>query len=148
MKAAPGLMVLAVLGAASVAHAANGCRDATEFAPRLCPSVVPAVRSVVVTRNGQASSTQEQPWSDCARFKLTPRLVRRYFSRAWVVADPRGESAVERGPCEAEGNLRLADGRTGHWRIEQVGTATLLLSSGGAPITLLCTQCSFAPFRR
>lgn len=139
-------LVLAALFATALARADGGCVTATEFAPRLCPTQLPVVRSVRVEKQGQRSAGPAEPLVDCSKFRLSPKLVRRYFARAQRVADDRGEAAVDRGPCDAEGTLRFADGTRAHWRIEQVGTATLLRSGGTQPILLYCTRCRFRPF--
>jgi hypothetical protein len=138
--------LLGVVGLVGPALAEGGCLDATATTPRLCPADLPAVRSVQVQKQAQVSSAQAQPYSDCSRFRLSAANVRRYFARAQRVEDDRGESAVDRGPCEAEGTLRFADGTRAQWRIEQVGTATLVREGSGERITLFCTLCRFRPF--
>ena len=140
-----GLMWAALL-ATALARADAGCVAATEFAPRLCPAQLPAVRSVRIEKQGQRSAGAAEPSVDCRRFRLSPPLVRRYFTRAQRVEDDRGEAAVDRGPCQAEGTLRFADGTRAHWRIEQVGTATLVRSGSQQALTLYCTRCRFKPF--
>jgi hypothetical protein len=138
------LLAAAFLTAASAARAA--CTEATEFEPRLCPAHLPAIRVVTIERNALQTGTEPQHDSDCSRFVLTPKLVQRFFRRARRVEDIRGEEAVERGPCQAEGRLRFADGRSARWMIEQVGTGTLWIGSS-PPITLHCPNCDFRPFR-
>lgn len=140
--------VVCLLGTTTAVHAEGGCLDATATTPRLCPADLPAVRSVRVEKQAQATSAQAQPFSDCSRFRLSSATVRRYFARALRVEDNRGEHAVDRGPCEAEGTLRFADGSQAQWRIEQVGTATVVREGSSERITLFCTRCRFAPFVR
>lgn len=148
MKAARTLAAMVLVCTATAACCADVCRPATEWVPRICPIKLPQVRSVAVTPDAQDAGAQAQPWADCSRFRLTPSLVRRYLSRAWLVDDPRGESAVDRGPCSAEGTVTWTDGRVAHWRIEQIGTATLSMGNGEQVLTLLCLRCGFPPFRR
>lgn len=136
-----------LLSLAGSAWAAPACRPATEFMPRLCPAGLPAVRQVHIERNAAASTPDAPTFSDCARFRMTPHLVRRYLRQAWRVSDDAAEHAVDRGPCEASGTLRFADGRRARWRIEQVGTATLVIGKQ-APVILACPDCRFAPFGR
>lgn len=128
-------LVLCLAATTGCIAAGATCREATEFVPRLCPSGLPAVAALKV----------EWPRA-CASFALGPRGARRFFARAWKLDDPRGEGAVERSPCTADGTLRLADGRTAKWRIEQIGTATLVFDATGERLTLLCPECHFAPF--
>ena len=127
------------------AFAADGCRPATEFTPALCPAHLPAIRSVRVERDRLRSTMAPDVNVDCKRFRLTGAAVRRYLGQAWRVSEANVEHAVDRGPCEAQGRLQLADGRSGRWRIEQVGTATLWLGQAPA-LTLYCPDCDFAPF--
>jgi hypothetical protein len=140
-----GLMGAALL-ASALARADGGCVAATEFTPRLCPAQLPAVRSVRVERQGQRSAGAAETGLDCRRFRLSPPLVRRYLAHAQRVEDDRGEAAVDRGPCQVEGTLRFADGTRAQWRIEQVGTATLMRDGSTQAITLYCTRCRFKPF--
>jgi hypothetical protein len=136
---------LLVCGAA-FAHAEGGCIEATETDPRLCPAELAAVRQVRVQHQGRPGNGAPEPLVDCRRFVLTPAMVRRYFARAMRVEDNRGEHAVDRGPCEAEGTLRFADGTRAWWRIEQAGTATLLMDGSSESMTLYCNRCRFKPF--
>jgi hypothetical protein len=102
--------------------------------------------AVTIERNALQTGSEPQPYSDCSRFVLTPKLVQRFFRRAKRVEDIRGEEAAERGPCQAEGRLRFADGRSARWMIEQIGTATLWIGAS-PPITLYCPNCDFRSFR-
>ena len=133
-----------LLGASCVAQAA--CTAATEFTPRLCTIHLPAIQRVTVERNSVNSGGQPQLFSDCNRFVLDTKSVRRFFRLAKKVEDDRGEHAVDRGPCQAEGHLRFSDGRSARWMVEQVGTGTLWIGSA-PPIILYCVACDFLLFR-
>lgn len=122
------------------------CQPRTEFVPSLCTISLPAITRVVVERDAQASSGDGAALSDCTRFRLSPRQVRRFLASARRIDDPNPEHAVDRGPCHAEGRVGFADGREGRWRIEQVGSATLAIGDA-APLALMCDRCNWPPFR-
>jgi hypothetical protein len=138
------LLVGLLICGSGLAHAEGGCVDATETDPRLCPAELPAVRHVRVDQQGRPSHVPPEPLVNCRLFVLTPNVVRRYFARAMRVDD--SEHAVDRGPCEATGTLRFVDGKQAWWRIEQVGTATLVFDGSSEAITLYCNRCRFRPF--
>ena len=152
------LAVLLTAAATATAHAdaskatkrssarAERCQPPTEFAPRLCTVPLPAITRVVVERDAQASSADSAVFSDCSRFKLSPRQVRRFFASARRIDDPNPEHAMDRGPCYAEGRVAFADGREGLWRIEQIGSATLSIGDA-ARLALMCVRCNWPPFR-
>ena len=152
------LAVLLTAGAATTAHAdaskatqrstaqAERCQPRTEFVPPLCTVSLPAITRVVVERDAQASSANAAVLSDCTRFKLSPRQVRRFFALARRIGDPNPEHVVDRGPCHGEGRVAFADGREGRWRIEQIGSATLSIGDA-APLALMCVRCNWPPFR-
>jgi hypothetical protein len=125
---------------------AERCQPRTEFVPPLCPVSLPAITRVVVERDAQASSADAAAFSDCTRFKLSPRQVRRFIASARRVDDPNPEHAIDRGPCHAEGRVAFADGREGRWRIEKIGSATLSIGDA-APLALMCVRCDWPPFR-
>jgi hypothetical protein len=140
------LMWCALLMGALPSSADDGCIKATEFEPRLCPTKLAAPRRVHIEKQGQACGGIEPLDSDCRRFQLSARTVRRYFSRAMRVPAEEGEHAVDRGPCWASGTVSFADGRRAWWRIEQVGTATLVFDGSNEAMTLYCNRCRFKPF--
>ncbi len=140
------LMLGALLVVAPPSYAEGGCIKATEFEPRLCPADLPALRSVRVVQQGQPSAGAEQADSDCRRFRLDTRTVRRYFARAMRVPAEEGEHTLDRGPCWASGTVSFADGTRAIWRIEQVGTATLVFNGSSERVTLFCKRCRFRPF--
>jgi hypothetical protein len=127
------------------ASRAEHCQPPSEFVPRLCTLSLPAIRSIVVELNARASAVDAVAFSECARFILSPRDVRRFFALARRVDDPHPEHALDRGPCYAEGRVAFVDGREGRWRIEQIGSGTL--SIGGAQLmALMCVHCNWPPF--
>ncbi|CAN7537031.1 hypothetical protein LJR039_003707 [Pseudorhodoferax sp. LjRoot39] len=125
---------------------AEHCQPRTEFVPALCTVSLPAIKRVVIERNARASPSDGAEPSDCSRFRLSPRQVRRFFALVRRIDDPNPEHAMDRGPCHAEGRVTFADGRTGHWRIEQTGSATLSVGND-APLALMCVRCNWSPFR-
>jgi hypothetical protein len=130
----------AVCGAAAhaaPAQAPQACKAATEFTPRLCRVVLPAVRRVVHDLPDAAATPE------CRSFRVSPPVLRRVVRGAWQVQDPRGEAALDRGPCAATGRLRFDDGRWARWRYEQVGTLSLWWEAQPAAprVDLLCTRC-------
>lgn len=103
------------------------------------------ISSVVVERDAQASGADSGVFADCARFKLSPRQVRRFLALARRVDDPSPEHALDRGPCFAEGRVVFADRREGRWRIEQIGSGTLSIGDSES-LALVCLRCHWPPF--
>lgn len=140
-------LILALLALSAVdCRAQTVCSKASEFQPELCPIKLPRITSVAITENGARSSPTAEPNLDCTRFKLKSTQVRQYFSRARQLKDPKdSHHTLDWLPCYASGTLRLADGKTATWVIEQSQTARLTLSD--APeISLYCPRCKFTPF--
>ncbi|MBZ8141129.1 hypothetical protein CLD22_14600 [Rubrivivax gelatinosus] len=123
------------------------CVEATEDMPRTCSSRLPGVAAVAVTEDRLPSAPDAERWADCQRFRVTAATVRRFVARARQVDDPRGEAALDRGPCHALGSLRFADGRRATWRLDQAGTMTLAFEDGDPSVNLVCARCAGAPFR-
>lgn len=140
--AVPVLLVLSALNC----HAQAVCSKASEFQPELCPIKLPRITAVEITENGARSSPGAEPNLDCSRFQLKPKQVRQYFSRARQLKDPKdSHHTLDWLPCYASGTLRLADGKTASWVIEQSQTARLTVA-GAAEISLYCPRCKFTPF--
>lgn len=137
-----GLAALVGVSACSVADA--GCTAATEFNPRLCDARPPPVRSVTVENNAIVSEQATEP-VDCSAFVLDAAAVRRYFVTARRVDASDPAHAVDWSACQATGTLRLVDGRSARWRIEQIGVARLSIA-GADPLVLYCPDCDFARF--
>lgn len=126
---------------------AERCWPRTEFVPALCTLSLPAITRVIVERDAQASSTDAALLSDCARFRLSPGQVRRFFNSAYRIDDPNPEHAGDLGPCHAAGRVTFADGRQGHWRIEQIGSGMLWVGDA-VPLAVMCVRCNWPPFRQ
>ena len=135
--------------AAALSAAAPGCTQATEDMPALCPAALPAIRKVVVERNGQTAWKETNPPTSCRHFTLTPHQVCAYFAQARLTDHRSVHYTLPESPCYASGKITFADGRTGQWTIEQFAIATLTFNGGDTshePITLYCPTCTKPPF--
>ncbi len=122
----------------SLLMAAAGCTAGTELTPPLCPTGLPAIRSVAVTRSGYAVGPVTDPSMRCSTFRPTAAQVRAYLTRAKRVPDLQSaDAAIDMVPCRARGTVRFADGRRGQWEVEQARFGNVTVA--GRPKVLLYT---------
>jgi len=135
--------VISLILAALVAQI--GCTPGTENEPPLCPTRLPAIRSITIEETGVRLYPDPDGPASCAGFRPTRAQVRRYLMRALTTDAMSAHATLDRSPCQANGRVRLADGRVARWTIElyRVGR----LDFPGQPSMLLyCPQCRERPF--
>jgi hypothetical protein len=99
---------------------AAGCTAGTEYTPPLCPTGLPAIRSITIERSGYAAGPVGDPSIRCSTFRPTPAQVRAYLTKARRVPDFRSADAtIDMVPCRARGSVTFANGRRGKWEVEQ-----------------------------
>jgi hypothetical protein len=86
-----------------------------------------AVASVVITENATKALAGKDMPDDCTRFVVTPQQIRQYFRRARPVSRRDFMHELDWSPCMAIGDLKLADGRTARWSVQQYGLGTLYI---------------------
>lgn len=132
---------------ANVALAGDNCSPPTEFQPALCPLRLPTISSVRIEENGAKSPAGEEVALDCSSFRLTPRAVRRYLTRARAANEDDAHHTLDWSPCYASGTVAFADGRSGRWSVTQSGIGSLAIQ-GGTSWFLYCPDCRRHPFRQ
>lgn len=122
----------------SLLMVAAGCTTGTELSPPLCPTRLPAIRSVAVTRSGYAVGPVTDPSMRCSTFRPTVAQIRAYLTQAKRVPDIQSADAtIDMVLCRARGTVRFADGRRGEWEVEQARFGNVTVS--GRPEMLLYT---------
>lgn len=134
-----------LLALASPAQA--GCTRGTEAEPPLCPTHLPALRSVTITATGARAYAEPDGPRSCAPFRPSMTQVRRFLVIARTTDARSADATLDRSPCFAGGVARFADRRTAVWRIEQLGMGTLTFA-GRPPMLLYCRTCRARPFIR
>jgi hypothetical protein len=112
-------------GAASQPANANYEDGALALKPR--PYKRSAVASVVIKENAAKALAGKDMPDDCTRFVVTPKQIRQYFQRAKPVSYQDFLHELDWSPCMATGELKLADGRSGLWSVQQYGLGTLYI---------------------
>lgn len=130
-----------------VAFAGDKCSPPAEFQPALCPLRLPAISSIRIEENGAKSPAEEETALDCSSFRLTPRAVRRYLTRARTANEDDAHHTLDWSPCYASGTVAFVDGRSGRWSVTQSGIGSLVIE-GGASWFLYCPSCRHSPFRQ
>ena len=113
------------LAEASQLAEANYQDGALALKPR--PYKRSAVASVVIKENATKALAGKDMRGDCTRFVVTPRQIRQYFQRAKPVSRQDFMHELDWSPCMAIGELKLADGRSGLWSVQQYGLGTLYI---------------------
>ena len=131
--------------AAGGARAEDGCTAGSEFEPGLCPLNLPRIGQITVRQNG-GTTLEAGPAANCAAFRLTPRQVRRYLTRAKAVHANDAHYTLDRSPCFASGELMFSDGRRGEWFIEQFRAGNVKIGAADAQL-VYCPACHVRPFR-
>jgi len=139
-------VVLLVCSAAGAAWADSACTPGTEFEPSTCSLELPRITRVTILRNAAKSSQEADPAVSCKAFALTPKLVRRYLRDARTVDANDAHHTLDWSPCSASGEVHLADGRRGHWHIEQLRAGTLKIGDADEQV-LYCASCKLRPFQ-
>lgn len=118
--------------------AAGGCSTGTEQTPPLCPTGLPAIRSVTVERSGYAVTPVRDPAIRCSTFRPTAAQVRVWLTRAKRVPDfQSADATIDMVPCRARGTVRFANGGRGRWEVEQARFGNVTVA--GRPKMLLYT---------
>jgi hypothetical protein len=113
------------VGEASQPADANYEDGALALKPR--PYKRSPVASVVIKENATKALAGKDMPDDCTRFVVTPRQIRQYFQRAKPVSRRDFMHELDWSPCMAIGELKLADGRSGLWSVQQYGLGTLYI---------------------
>jgi hypothetical protein len=113
------------VGDASPPAEANYEDGALAFKPH--PYERGAVPSAVITENATKVLDGKDLPDDCTRFVVTPQQIRQYFRRARPVSRQDLMHELDWSPCMAIGDLKLADGRTARWSVQQYGLGTLYI---------------------
>ncbi len=130
----------------SLLMVATGCTAGTEQTPPLCPTGLPAIRSVAVVRSGYAAGPVTDPALRCSDFRPTAAQVRAYLVKAKRIPDfQSADATVDMVPCRARGTVRFADGRRGQWEVGQARFGNITVA--GRPKILLYTTATMGrPF--
>lgn len=139
-------VMLLLCVAAGTAQAEGGCTPGSEFEPRTCPLALPRIAHLTILRNAAKSIQETDPAVSCGGFRLTPKLARRYLTHAKTVDANDAHHTLDWSPCSASGEVRFADGRRGHWHIEQLRAGTLKIGDADEQI-LYCPSCKLKPFQ-
>jgi hypothetical protein len=132
--------------AASACLGNDGCTAATEYQPVLCPIKLARIAAIQIEENGAKSAASEEQ-VDCSQFKLTPKGVRRYLSRAMEANESDAHHTLDWSPCYASGIVTFADGKKAHWSISQAATGSLSIHEQHR-LFLYCPSCKKRPFRQ
>jgi hypothetical protein len=125
---------------------AAGCTAGTEKTPPLCPTGLPAIRSVAVVRSGYAAGLVTDPALRCSDFRPTAAQVRTYLTKARRIPGfQSADATVDMVPCRARGTVRFADGRRGQWEIEQARFGNITVA-GRPKMRLYTTALMGRPF--
>lgn len=142
------IFVLAFLTlVANLVFAGDECSPPTEFQPALCPLHLPTISSIRIKENGAKSPAEGDAALDCSSFRLTPKAVRRYLTRARTANEDDARHTLDWSPCYASGTVAFVDGRSGRWSITQSGIGSLAVE-GGPSWFLYCPGCRSDPFRQ
>lgn len=137
-------MVSALLLAAALGGA-SGCTPGSEYEPPLCPTRLPAIRSLTIERTGQRAYAEPDGPRSCRAFRPSQAQVRRFLTRAGTTDAASADATLDRSPCQASGRVRFADGRTARWSVEMFRVGTLRFA-GRPPMLLYCRGCRERPF--
>ena len=100
---------LPVLGVAALLFAGNclaaeTCTKGSEYEPPLCPLKIPKIAKITIEQNAAKSSAQQEAVS-CDGFKVSQRIVRRYFAKAKATNENDAHHTLDWSPCYASGKL-------------------------------------------
>ncbi len=140
------LALLLLSAITTFAMAGSNCTPGSEFEPPLCPLDLPKIAKVTILKNAAKSPAETDSSISCASFRINRAQVRRYFANAKITTAHDAHYTLDWSPCYATGELVFADGRTGHWSIDQFRSDSLAIN-GAEEIVLYCPQCQFKPFR-
>jgi hypothetical protein len=126
-----------------------GTGSCGEYEPCEQPLRLGAIESVKIERNAQAVPGLEEASVDCSRFRLTPKQVRRYLTRAGQITENDRQYVVSDSPCNATGEVLYRSGKRATWTIGMLkeGRLTFANADGSSgKIDLYCGRCAFFPF--
>lgn len=113
-------------------------------AAAIAPSVYRNVKTVTVTAQAEAEAGTDA--QVCTRFELPARLILRVLREATEVDVRTYAHDLDVAPCQARGDLKLANGLQGHWVINMSGSARVEFEDGRS-LLLHCRFCG-KPFAR
>jgi hypothetical protein len=108
-----------------------------------------AIESVKIERNAQAVSGREEASVDCARFRLTPKQVRRYLTSAGRITENARHYVVSESPCNAMGEVTYRSAKRATWIIGMLKEGRLVFTNADGSseqMDLYCGRCAFPPF--
>lgn len=126
--------------------ATAGCSTGTEQMPPLCPTDLPAIRSLTVVLSGYSATPARGATFRCSEFRPTAVQVRTYLKRAKRVPDYQSADAtIDMVPCRARGTVTFVDGRHGRWEVEQARFGNVIVE-GRSKMLLYTTVRLGRPF--
>lgn len=139
-------MVIATALALLIGGAAPApqCTPASEFQPAVCPTGLPKIRSVTIATNA-ATAYADADEPKCDSFRLDPKIVTGYLTRAGKVDPQEAHHTLDVSPCHATGTVRFGDGSSGEWRIDRYRVGHLT-RKGQPDLMLFCPDCKAKPF--
>ncbi len=120
-----------------------------EFEPCEQPLRLGAIEAVKIERRAQAVPGPEEAGVDCGRFRLTPKQVRRYLTKAGRITENARQYTVSDSPCNATGEVLYRSGKRATWVIGILKEGRLAVTNpdgSSENIDLYCSRCAFRPF--
>jgi hypothetical protein len=124
-------VLLGAVGAAALAADQASYEGGDNYAiPR--PYTMALVRSATITANGAWSDaiSGDETAETCSRFLLTQADVREYFRRARRVSYKEYGQDLDMSRCSAAGDLVLANGDRGTWKVDLARRGVISLTDG------------------
>jgi hypothetical protein len=142
MKSRPGFLKYAlVIGPLCVAALGAWARpaavDGTE--PQTLPNDLPAIRWIVVERNGQ-KAVATPAGVDCSKFIMSQRAAARHLKVSRRISKWDYDHTIDWLPCLSEGRVGFTDGRSAYWAIAEGGGSSVRFDDG-AVVHLYCANC-------
>jgi hypothetical protein len=125
------------MAALSAWAGAGGAADGTE--PLTLPNDLPAIRWIVVERNGE-KAVASNPREDCARFGLTQRAAARHLKVSRRISKWDHDHTIDWLPCLSKGRVGFTDGRSAYWAIAEGGGSSVRFEDG-SEVHLYCANC-------
>jgi hypothetical protein len=90
-----------------------------------------SIRSVSVITTGEFRSDDrygQQTAADCAKFKLPNKAALKWFRRSKEVEKETWNEALDWTQCSASGTLKIANGNSYHWHLDQSGRGQIIVT--------------------